>query len=167
MITFSTRSQESHRLHTTTALQDAYGDFLRRFDWDWFVSLTFSSPVTKAGAEFLFKKFFSRLQVRTQGELSGYYVIERGALGTFHIHALINGIGHLPIRCSKGHQNDCTGCATHDWPHGYAVIRKYFANGAAAYYVAKQVALGRPSDWGIIGNPVQSRPRKNQRGYRA
>lgn len=84
-----------HRLRRR-ALQRAWADFLGRFPWQWFVTLTFdprrSFPVGHRHADREAFWWCGQVEHVLRRPVAWVYAPERGATGTWHVHALLLGI---------------------------------------------------------------------------
>lgn len=84
-----------HRLRRRT-LQRAWAEFLGRFPWQWFVTLTFdprrSFPVGHKAADREAYWWCSQVEHLLRRPVAWVYAPERGATGTWHVHVLLMGI---------------------------------------------------------------------------
>ena len=122
---------------------EAWGQFLVRFPWDWFVTLTFRDPVVSFRAHRLFDKFVRDLEKAAGLPVFWFRVDEIGPHGgRFHLHALIGNVAHLRRMTWVDKWNLIA---------GYARILPFNAKQGAAYYTAKYVAK-QSSEWGMSEN---------------
>ena len=112
-------------------IQAEWGDYLSQFDWGHFCTLT-SPARSSAMLQREFVQCFIRLLTRQgQQRVKWVYVIEHGADGLAHIHALLSGAERMTVdRVAKA------------WRLGWAQVRIYNAAAAAAYYVSKSMGTG-------------------------
>lgn len=75
-------------------LVDAYEEWLSRYDWEWFGSLTFRGYPRRAKAERLFNQWTS--EVRRAEGASDFRVVRVGEVGSagdnLHFHVLVGGL---------------------------------------------------------------------------
>jgi hypothetical protein len=124
-------------------LVEGWGQFLSKFPWDWFVTLTFRDPVGSFRAHRLFGYFVRDLERAAGIPIFWFHADEIGPRGgRFHIHALIGNVAHL---------RRMTWVDRWDGLAGYARILPFNAKRGAAYYTAKYVAK-QNGDWEISDN---------------
>lgn len=79
------------------ALQRAWADFLGRFEWQWFVTLTFDPRrAFPAGHRKADREAFwwcGQVEHLLRRPVAWVYAPERGPTGQWHVHALFLGIG--------------------------------------------------------------------------
>jgi len=109
------------------AARTEWGTWLSRFQWDHFVTFTFDHQPSAASAKRQFARWLSRLEQRTQRELSWFCVIERSPAGLVHVHALVGGTAGLSLAVLRAL-----------W-RGHSAVRRYDSRKAGAYYVTKCV----------------------------
>jgi hypothetical protein len=125
------------------SLAEGWGQFLSRFSWDWFLSLTFRDEVKSFRAHRLFGYFVRDLERAAGIPIFWFRADEIGSHGgRFHIHALIGNVGHLR-RLSWMDRWNCLA--------GYARILPFEARKGAAYYCAKYVTK-QSGDWDLSQN---------------
>jgi hypothetical protein len=75
-------------------LIEAYAEFLNRFDWDWFVTLTFRGFPSASKANRVFAQFIYELKKSAGGwDFRWFRVTEKGRFGGgLHFHSLIGGL---------------------------------------------------------------------------
>ena len=120
----------------TKQLIDGYEEWLTRFNWAWFGTLTFRDYPTLNRANSLFKKWISEIEKEDgTSDFRWFRVTERGAFNdNIHFHVLVGGL-------RKGSK----------WPWifrweelaGGSSIAYYFRSGGAARYVVKTAQPGR------------------------
>lgn len=108
----------------------AYGDFLKKWSWDWWLTLTFRYPVSQHQAERSWDKWLSALEKTVNDKVHYVRATEsqeyRGKV--LHYHALLKG--------TKGQD-------TIKWENkwfkisGLAKIEPYSEDLGATYYIAK------------------------------
>ena len=77
-------------------LSAAWGQFLSRFEWDWFVTLTFRNPVVPFRAHKQFGKFANEIEKAVGIPIAWFRGDEYGQHGgNFHLHALMLNVAHL------------------------------------------------------------------------
>jgi hypothetical protein len=113
-----------------TALANAWGEFLGRYQWDWFCTFTFREPPKSFTAHRQFQRFARDVSSAAGRPVAWFRADEIGLLGRFHLHGLFRGTEHL---------------RRFDWIHewekraGWARILPYDARRGASYYCAKYV----------------------------
>ncbi len=77
-------------------LVDAYDEWISRYKWDLFGSLTFRCPPSASKADRIFHRWISEMELQDGTEdLRWVRVAERGAYGDhLHYHVLIGGLRH-------------------------------------------------------------------------
>lgn len=124
-------------------LSDAWGDFLSRYPWDWFLTLTFRDPTQSFRAHRLFGYFVKDIEKAAGVPVGWFRGDEYGSrLGRFHMHALMLNVAHLR-RLSW----------MDDWnPRaGFARIVEFDPKLGAAYYCAKYVTK-QFGEWDLSDN---------------
>jgi hypothetical protein len=103
----STLTQESlleaYQKHPKTMLRYSYGEFVARWPWEWFVTLTFTYDVAPERAIKLFRVWQSQMNRALHGPnwfrrgRGVYWVlaIERTKAERVHLHALMSDMKHL------------------------------------------------------------------------
>jgi hypothetical protein len=116
-------------------LREEYAQWLERFNWNWFVTLTnrFRTSRSVMGAKL-------DAYVRRLGP-SAYAVagIESNSGDGVHGHLLIGGVENVTIRDAQNL-----------WTHGFSRIERYAVGGGGSFYVSKDL------DVSIIGDPIAS-----------
>src|SRR3954471_22086969 len=103
----------------------SWAAFLSKFDWKWFVTLTFRHPLSAARAHLCFTAFIAEMENASNSPLFWFAVEERGATGRVHIHLLVLGVDP---RLKRKWEATWFSCA------GTAQIREYVPDGGAAKY---------------------------------
>ncbi len=115
----------------------AWGEYLRGFEWSYFVSLTTGLPSSPAAIKRYFDNRFVRSLARAaQQPLAWFYVGESGGAGRHHAHALVWTGPTLNSSHIRG-----------AWRIGLSHIETYDPNRGAAYYVTK--SLGSDPDYDL------------------
>ena len=108
----------------TEILRQAWADYLRRFVWDYVVTLTFDRRCGRAGALAHTRRWIQRTPKQRRGH--AFLVIERGAHGLWHSHLLIGGVGELTRPRLK-----------REWGRGFVHVQAYDRERGVAFYLAK------------------------------
>ena len=109
-------------------LRRAWGEWLGKQDWDHFATLTFTHPNSSWAARRQFHRWIRRLEQRAQGRVHWFFVAEKGAAETLHLHALIDGTRGLP-----------DSALADAWDTGRCDVSKYDRNRGAPHYLTKQI----------------------------
>jgi hypothetical protein len=121
-------------------LAEAWGEFLGRFPWDWFCTLTFRDPVPSFTAHRRFEYFARDLERAAGQPIAWFRGDEYGPRGgRLHIHALIANVANL---------DRFTWMARWENRNGYARIFIFDPTQGAAYYCAKYVTK-QFGDWDL------------------
>ena len=111
------------------ALPEAWAEFIRGYEWDYFVTLTPARPMGEANiCRYFERNFDRRLAKAAQRGVSWFYVAEQGAAGLWHIHAFLWANGGLESRHIQP-----------TWRIGHVDVKRYNPNLGAAYYVTKSL----------------------------
>jgi hypothetical protein len=111
------------------------GNYLVRFQWDHFVTLTTRTPLTPETIRWVVEREFIRsLARRAQRPVRYFFAVEGGErLGGFHhAHGLVSGTEALEVPSIE-----------QSWKRGFTSIRRYDASRGAAYYVTKELRADR------------------------
>ncbi len=141
-------------------LRDAWGTFLGRWAWDWFVTLTFKEAPHPEQADKLFRVFVSKLNRKLYGVRWAKHrkgvrwarATEFQRRGAIHFHALMGGDGLATERRLFWMDvwHGLGGAA------GFARIEVPESQGAVLGYCSKYVAKGGSIDLSpTMGRPVQ------------
>jgi hypothetical protein len=125
------RRRQSGTSASPKELSQAYGNWLRTFDWSHWVTLTTSRTYSPDRLRKAFDEEFVRFATKTtQNPVQYFYAIEGGALGDRpHLHALIAGTSQLECARLKA-----------AWRHGQRVeVAVYVPHLGAAHYLAKEI----------------------------
>jgi hypothetical protein len=134
------------------ALHATWGSFLAEFEWDWFATFTFRYRTGPDAARRSYRQFTSSLET-SAGEPIGWFVIEEiGALGRFHMHALILNVSALSVEHWRR--------AWHS-RYGEARIVRFEPTLGAAYYCAKNI-LGMKTEYDFSDNLTALKRRKKK-----
>lgn len=109
----------------TQRVRHEWGRWLATFQWDHFLTLTFARDYSDAAADRAIKAWLRRLVVV---RLHWFYVIERHAGGTPHVHALIEGTKALGAQGVR-----------RAWRHGRSHVVAYDARKGASHYLSKDL----------------------------
>ena len=114
--------------------KSAFGEWLSRFPWDWYVTLTFKKDPTFYQAEKAWEGWINglRLTLKAQERPMPYYVrvTEYQKRGVPHFHALIGGVSGIRRLLFKDL-----------WElHGFARVLPYNPRLGAGYYLGKYLA---------------------------
>src|SRR5688500_18407325 len=105
-------------------VQQAWIDFLGRYEWRFFATLTSRYPNTSKRLVSEFRRFIRRLERISKGDVSWFYAIESGRSGIQHIHALIAPSVALPAKILEA-----------EWRLGFSHIRTFDPLHGASYVV--------------------------------
>ncbi len=124
-----------------------WGDFLMRFEWTLFATLTTKHPMTRSCMVSEFERYIRRIARVAQGSPSWQYALEYHSCGVqLHLHALI---------CAP----PCVtpGIARQLWKFGRADVERFDAAKGAAYYIGKTY-LRNPDGYDISRRLPQEVP---------
>jgi hypothetical protein len=112
-------------------LVNALGEFAGR-EWDHAITLTFGNPASTDGAVVEAKRFIRRLENLAGNPVNYFGSVEAGNLnGRNHSHLVVHGTKNLSV-AEIGKV----------WVAGHQRVRIYDADGAFAYYSAKNLPAG-------------------------
>lgn len=114
-------------IHESTKTRDEYADFLRRFEWAHFATFT-ATPSAPDRLHRAFRQTIRRLERRAQGPIHFFVVLELGAAGVPHLHALLTGTVHLP--CEE---------IARSWWLGHSDVRRFDASRGGIFYLTKSI----------------------------
>jgi len=124
-------------------LANAWGEFLSRFPWDWFLTLTFAEPVGSFRAHRLFGKFALDIEKAAGRPIGWFRGDEFGSQGgRFHMHALMLNTRDLVRMQWLNEWNDRA---------GWARILPFDPTKGAAFYCSKYVTK-EIGDWDLSAN---------------
>jgi hypothetical protein len=124
-------------------LVEGWGQFLSRFSWDWYATLTFREWVKSFRAHRLFEQFMGDLEKAAGVPILWFRADEIGPHGgRFHIHALIGNVAHLRRLTWMDRWHELAGIAR---------IVPFNTKRGAAYYCAKYVTK-QFGDWELSDN---------------
>lgn len=118
-------------------LRNAWAEFLGARAWDFEITLTSKHAVGAARLAREFRRMQRRLERISKSPVLWYYVIEHGASGREHIHALLG--------CDKCLVGDIIAS---QWRLGHTRVRRY-ASEHGASYVVKQFGSRQPEHYDI------------------
>lgn len=124
-------------------LQEAWGQFLSQFPWDWFVNLTFRGEVLTFRAYRIVGRFLRDMEADAGVPIHWFRADEYGArLGRFHMHLLIGNVAHLRRLYWMDEWNRRA---------GYARILPFDDRKGAAFYLAKYITK-QNGEWAMSEN---------------
>ena len=129
---------------------EAWAEYLGRWPWQWFVTLTFRADVHPEAADKRFRSWLAAVERERNrvglfdGGLRWVRALEYQRRGVIHFHVLLGNVGAL--RYATAHEH---------WREGHAWIEPVRDSGAVRAYVAKYVAKGGEID---LGGDGMSRP---------
>ncbi len=124
-------------------LREAWGQFLSRYPWDWFVNLTFRDEVPTFRAYRILGRFLRDLEAAAEVPILWFRADEYGArLGRFHMHLLIGNAAHLRRLYWMDEWNRRA---------GYARILPFDDRKGAVFYIAKYITK-QGGEWAISEN---------------
>ncbi|MEW6145740.1 MAG: hypothetical protein AB1598_12045 [Thermodesulfobacteriota bacterium] len=143
-------------------LQEAWREFISRYDYDLFVTLTFRDEIKPWIAKKRFEKWLESLNLELFGEeykqegLGIRYAlsIEYQKRGILHFHALLGAKGLKEINReymaklwkTNGQRKDKAGPLLDRIVNGHAVIKPYDPAGGAIRYMTKHIRKGVEPD---------------------
>lgn len=145
---FPTTDEPSRR-----ELVDAWVEFLSRWEWDWFLTLTFRANVHPEAADKAFRLFVSQINRELFGPrwykhrrgIRWVRALEMQRRDVIHYHALFGGAGLSDLRRLfwMDRWNEIAGYARIEEPRDVALVHGYVAK-----YVTKggEIDLGGPLD---------------------
>lgn len=112
---------------SSAIVQDAWGDFLSQFEWDYFATLTHRFDVSAIALKSTVEnRFLRHLAQAAQQPVAWFYAIEHGQRVKPHAHALIGTERALP-----------RGTIVRAWTFGIADISRFDPDDGAAWYTSK------------------------------
>lgn len=115
-------------------LKVAWRDYVSRYRWDAFLTLT-ASLWTPEQLLRAFREYVRHLTRAVQGKVRYFVVVEIGASGTAHLHALLSGTAALrPALLER------------KWRPGFAQAARYDERRGAAAYITKDM-LRNADEW--------------------
>jgi hypothetical protein len=118
--------QQSWSKSTPKQLTSEFGDWLGKWNWTHFATLTFALSATEGSGRAQFLRWIRRLQQRSGGPVGWFYAFERGLGGSLHLHALLEA--PLPAKAAQA-----------AWSAGRAEVVPYDRDRGARYYIAKDI----------------------------
>ena len=110
------------------SVAQSWGEWLTRYEWDHYATLTFTYEPTVDQARRDFTRFRRRLEQRAQRAVQWFSAIETGQFGRRHMHALLQGTQGLAAEEVEA-----------PWRSGIARVEPYDAKRGATYYVSKTI----------------------------
>ena len=127
----------------SSPLSDAWGEFLGRYPWDWFVTLTFAGDVKTFTAHNRGNAWLRSLERAAGHPIAWFRGDECGnKFGKFHMHLLIANVAHL---------HRFTWMKRWEARNGWARIYEFNPALGASYYVAKYVTK-QLGEWELSDN---------------
>jgi hypothetical protein len=124
-------------------VQDGWGQFLARFPWDWYFTLTFRELVSPQQAVRIFRRFARDIEEAADMPIGWFRVSEYGTRGgRLHMHGLMLNVAHLSRLWWMDEWNRRA---------GYARILPYDASKGAAYYCGKYLTK-QGGEWDLSDN---------------
>lgn len=130
----------------------AWGQWLTRYEWDHYLTLTFSREGTQQGARRAAARYLKRLAREVGGPVPFFWGTEYGgAGGRLHLHALTANTAELPYSELR-----------EAWPCGHAWVKRYSPVLGAAYYLTKYCTKDLSADYDLspglrpIGAPAMA-----------
>lgn len=110
----------------------AWADHLGQYEWTHFVTVTTRLPHTPRQLKRAFEHGYVRRLTRiTQGPVPWFCVVENGAHGSAHLHALLAQTERLHVDQLRA-----------AWKLGHTHAEPYEDRRGAAYYLTKEMAAG-------------------------
>lgn len=117
----------------------AWGHWLTRYEWDHYLTLTFSREGTQQGARRAAGRYLGRLARAVGGPVPFFWGTEYGgAGGRLHLHALTANTGDLSYSELR-----------EAWPCGHAWVKRYSPILGAAYYLTKYCTKDLSADYDL------------------
>lgn len=107
-------------------LRQGYLNLLNRYNWDWFVTLTFRDLPRTYTAINRANRWLIYLQCKEKRKIGYYIAMEFTKQGTPHFHALLGNLDGVRRLTWMD-----------EWKYGYARIYPYQVNRGADYYLTK------------------------------
>jgi hypothetical protein len=111
-----------------TALRTGWGEWLGKFEWNHFATLTFATAPSVDRSRNEFRRWVRRLEAVAQGPVSSFYALEAGGGWNPHFHVLVGRTGGLT-----------SGGVARAWKSGITHVVPYDPALGAAHYVAKDI----------------------------
>ncbi|MGV3707375.1 MAG: rolling circle replication-associated protein [Gemmatimonas sp.] len=114
---------------TRPTLVRAWGEYLNRYQWNHWVTLTTEdNDSVEAIVREFHRGFIRRLERRAQRRVDWVYAAERSSAAQNHLHALVYGTSHLTVRNVQ-----------RAWDRGLTTVTRYSDRLGAAWYLMKQL----------------------------
>jgi hypothetical protein len=125
--------KEGDRLRLALAARREYGHWLGSdLVWHHLATLTFAHEASLEVAHREFGGWVRSLERRGQRAVGWFLVVERGAAGRLHLHALLVGTQHLQTEELE-----------RTWRPGRAAVSVYDPGKPGSYYLSRALALGQ------------------------
>lgn len=120
----------STQVYSVNSLRQAWVDLLGRYNWDWFVTLTFKEPPTTYTANNRLRRWIRTIEKQERRKVGYYKGMEFSKLGVPHFHLLMGNLDG--VRREKYWEL---------WfsQNGRARILPYDSKLGAGYYLTKYV----------------------------
>lgn len=116
--------------------RNGHAEWIRRFHWSHFLTLTFAAEVSQSSAAWEFRRFVRRLEQRAQQGIYWFMASEVGAKGRVHLHALLGDADPLsPAELTNAWRG-----------RGRVNVSSYDPERGAAFYIVKSLRKGGESD---------------------
>src|SRR6202007_1341869 len=97
-------------MYTGEEIKEQYVRWFRKYDWQWFCTLTFRPGIRPQAIAQLFCEWIIEIQRIECHKISWMRMIERGSLeGRLHIHALLAGTADLTPQAGRYIWSDLAG----------------------------------------------------------
>lgn len=106
-------------------LRDAFGEWLNRYDWEWFITLTFKRPQSLDSSKSSFYGYLRRLKSG-----ANHFTVFEGEKSTLHVHSLL---GNTEIKAKKVVEDKW------EKKYGIAHVAEYDKGKGARYYMTKSI----------------------------
>ena len=130
-------------------LRSGWGDFLERFHWSHFGTLTFRQERSQQSAVRDFRRWVRRVEQRSGGRVDWMFAVEPTYTGAAHVHCLLNTTKETTVEKLRD-----------AWQAGFSKIVRYDRARGARHYLMKNVGTD-----GLLEYEISSRL-TDQVGYR-
>jgi hypothetical protein len=113
-------------------LKIAWSDYLDRYGWGAFVTLTFTHAPTEDSARRSFSRWVRRVEQRTGVALDWFYALEASAADRLHVHALVGAARPITLDDLRA-----------AWTFGRADVQRYDPRRGARGYLVKDMGTRR------------------------
>lgn len=109
-----------------------WAQYLDRYSWDAFASLTFAQPRSPDGARRQFERWIRRVEQRVQDRVDWFLVVESSPAGVVHVHALCGARSRPDAREFQ-----------EAWTFGRAEVEAYDPGRGARFYLSRKIPTER------------------------